>query len=651
MMRVLNTDREWLETNGVGGFASSTEGDCPSRKYHGLLVSPLAGHEGRFMLLNDAVLTVEEEGGFTLGSTHYPGVIHPKGYLLLESFTQDPFPTWIYSNGVYRISKEVFMRMGDPAVYVVWTLLSQPETPVMRSVKARIKPLCSFRNSHHLAAENDDLNWEKGSLIQGCSLKPYGDLAPLYVQFSEEYKWDDNCYWDYNVEYPRELRRGFDYREDRFVPGEISLSLTKDVPFIMHASLTSIDDRVQSVLLNNYNDELRSRKKRLRKVKKSPWLRLEEHSRHFMVTNSAGQLSIVAGYPWFGEWGRDTMIALPGLLYASNREKGAQVLCDYAAHIERGLLPNTLGEMQGFTSYNSLDASLLYLRAVDLLLKEGFGSSDIEKGVLKDQLFPAVKKIVEAFLDGIVPQAKLIEGGLLEAGSPNTQLTWMDAMVNGVPVTPRHGLAVDINALWYGGLKLYQELCKTFRKSFPKRAKQIVEDFPRLFLQTFFYSDFGYLTDTVREGVPDRKLRPNMLFATAIGLLPKEEGRETVQMARKELLTPLGMRTLSPNDPQFAGVYEGSGEERDRVYHQGTVWPWPVGIMVESALQYAEDLDKEKAFWKDYLNKFLEIHLDRQGIDSISEVFDGMNPEEGKGCFAQAWSVGELLRAWRMING
>ncbi|MDC7223435.1 MAG: amylo-alpha-1,6-glucosidase [Spirochaetales bacterium] len=646
----MKTDREWLETNGVGGFASSTEGDCPTRKYHGLLVTPLEGKEGRYMLLNDAVMTIEGEGGFSLGSTIYPGAIHPEGYLFLESFDPDPFPTWIYSNGVYRIQKEVFMRQGDPAVYVVWTLLSQPEAPVLRNVYARLRLLCSFRNSHHLAKENDDLHREKYPIAQGFAISPYYGLPSLSFQFSEEFTSEEEFFWDYRAEYPRERRRGFDCEEDRFVPGEIGLTLTKDVPFIMHASLATLEGRVQASLLNNYNDELRSRRKRLKRVK-TPWNRLEEQARHFLVTNNSGHLSLVAGYPWFGEWGRDTMIALPGLLFGDNREKGAQVLCDYAEHIEKGLIPNTLGEMQGFTSYNSLDASLLYMRAVDLLLQGGFGEKEVEKAVVRNQLYPAVKKIVDAFLEGIVPQARLIEGGLLEAGSEETQLTWMDAMVNGIPVTPRHGLAVDLNALWYGGLKLYQELCKRFRKSFPRRAKQILEDFPSLFLHTFYLPEYGYLTDTVKGGAADRKLRPNMLFATALGLLPPSAGLEVVKTAKKELLTPLGMRTLSPQDPEFAGFYEGNGEERDRVYHQGTVWPWPVGIMVESALRYGENREKEKEFWRDYLNNFLDIHLDRQGIDSVSEVFDGMNPGEGKGCFAQAWSVGELLRAWRMING
>ncbi len=650
MTRELKTDREWLETNGMGGFASSTEGDCPTRKYHGLLVTPLEGQEGRFMLLNEAQMILDEADGLALGSFHYPGAVHPRGYLYLESFSPDPFPTWIYAKDGYRIKKEIFMRQGDPAVYAAWTLLDQPGGPVLRGVKARIRLLCTFRNSHHLASENEDLFDEVTPVPQGFSISPYYGLPFLCFQFSEEFNREGEFYWDRNIQYPMERRRGFDFTEDRFVPGDVTLTLNRDIPFIMQASLSAQDDKVQALLLNNYNDEIKSRRKRLRRAK-TPWKRLEEQSRHFLVTNGAGLLSVVAGYPWFGEWGRDTMIALPGLLFATQPEKGAQVLCDYAAHIEKGLIPNTLGEMQGFTSYNSLDGSLLYLRALALLMKEGFGEKSVERDVLKNELFPAVKKIVDAFLEGKVPMARLTEEGLLEAGSERTQLTWMDAMVDGKPVTPRHGLAVDLNALWYAGLRLYQDMCRTFRKPFPRKARQILEKFPLHFMDTFYLPESGYLTDTVCYGRPDGKLRPNMLFATALGLLPEKEGKEVVAMARKYLLTPLGMRTLSPGDPQFAPVYEGGGEERDSVYHQGTVWPWPLGIMIESALAYSEDRDKEKLYWKEYLDNFLAIHLDHQGIDSVSEVFDGLNPLEGKGCFAQAWSVGELLRSWRMING
>jgi predicted glycogen debranching enzyme len=245
------------------------------------------------------------------------------------------------------------------------------------------------------------------------------------------------------------------------------------------------------------------------------------------------------------------MIALPGLLFGENLLKGAQVLSDYADHIKNGLIPNTLGEMQGFTSYNSVDASLLYMRAVDLLIKEGFGGNNDEKIILESKLFPAVGKIINAFLEGEVPQVMLTEEGLINSGSEKTQLTWMDAMVNGVPVTPRNGLAVDLNALWFEGLGLYKNLCGLFGKTFPVRGKKILSTFKSNFKEIFYLKDKGYLSDTVTSLGPDEKLRPNMLFATAENLLDKETGRRVVEKAKRELLTPLGLRTLAPGDPQF----------------------------------------------------------------------------------------------------
>jgi predicted glycogen debranching enzyme len=645
----LSTQREWLETNGLGGFASTTEGDCPTRKYHGLFVTPLTGYEGRFMLFSDGLLSIEEEGGFTLGSSYYPGVIHPEGYLSLESFTTDPVPTWVYDNGKFRIKKEVFMIQGDPSVYVAWTLLNK-DWPREKPLSVSVKLLSSFRESHHLAEENNSLSKEITALDHGLQICPYHDLPSLSFQFSQEIVREGDMYWDRKIQYHWEKRRGFDFEEDRFVPGKVNGQLTMGVPLIMRVSLIPHEQKVSSTLMHSYEDEINRREKKQEKII-TLWDRLNRGGQHFLVTNHSGQLSLVAGYPWFGEWGRDTMIALPGLLFGENLLKGAQVLSDYADHIKNGLIPNTLGEMQGFTSYNSVDASLLYMRAVDLLIKEGFGGNNDEKIILESKLFPAVGKIINAFLEGEVPQVMLTEEGLINSGSEKTQLTWMDAMVNGVPVTPRNGLAVDLNALWFEGLGLYKNLCGFFGKTFPVRGKKILSTFKSNFKEIFHLKDKGYLSDTVTSLGPDEKLRPNMLFATAVNLLDKETGRRVVEKAKRELLTPLGLRTLAPGDPQFISVYEGTGSERDSAYHQGTVWPWLLGIMVESSLNYSNQRDKEIKFWKDYLNKLLERHLDHEGIDSISEVFDGADPSEGKGCFAQAWSVGEILRAGRLLNG
>ena len=455
-----------------------------------------------------------------------------------------------------------------------------------------------------------------------------------------------------------EQERGQDFSEDRFFPGTVGIRLVRGVAFVVRASLSPPDREPEKTLPEIHKRELASRAASCSKVD-TPEALLRHNARHFLVTNSQGRKSVVAGYPWFGEWGRDTMIALPGLtMFNGLQSLGKDVLLDYASLIRDGLLPNTLGEMQGFTSYNSVDAGLLYFRAAGLLIESGFGEIEPEAEILSTRLFPALAGIMSAFLEDRVPHCRLTADGFLSAGTEETQLTWMDAKAWGKPVTPRHGLAVDLNALWFMGLKLVRNLSGRFGIPFPDRAQEILSGFPGRFTEVFWMKDRGFLADTVRDGRPDGKLRPNMLFATAAGdLLPRELAAEAVETARRELLTPWGLRTLGPDDPEYAPWYEGDGNTRDSRYHQGTVWPWLLGNMVESALTVTGDLHKELCFWENYLQELLTGHLGNQGIGFISEVFDGaagraegqVSPP-GKGCFAQAWSVGEVIRAFYLVE-
>lgn len=647
-MNELRTDREWLETDGLGSYASATEGDCLTRKYHGLLVTPLSHFEGRFVLLSEARMEISSPMGFTLGSHRYPGAVYPEGYRDLHSFDPYPFPSWIYDNGAYRVKKEIAMVPGDAAVYVSWTLIENHILPGM-PVQANLKLYHVFRGVHHLACENRVLNPCCSDITAGFSCQPYDALPAMGIQYTQNVSRKDIHYWDHNIEYDWERRRGFDYREDRFVTGGQSFTLYHNRPFIMRASLQPHDRDVDIRIRDNYQLEKQERR-RVSIHSKSVWEKLFYHSRHFWITNRKGELSLNAGYPWFGEWGRDTMIALPGLSLPEKLGEGLRVLADYAKHIKKGLLPNTLGEMQGFTSYNSIDGSLLYLRAVDLLLKKGDGELSAFSDTLVDEIFPAVYTIVLAFLEEKVPHVRLTSQGLLWGDKETSQSTWMDAMVDGVPVTPRYGFVVELNALWYQGLGLCLTIGNDFPRSIREKIRRMYDSFPKNFSETFYDREEGCLRDTVNDETEDHSLRPNMLFATAVGLLPQGEGENVVQWAKKKLLTPMGVRTLSPDDPRFISHYEGNGTERDRAYHQGTVWPWLLGIMVESSLNYCQDLGTEKALWRKYLTDFIEAHLDKEGIDSISEVLDGGHPHKGKGCFAQAWSVGEVMRAWRLAN-
>ena len=347
------------------------------------------------------------------------------------------------------------------------------------------------------------------------------------------------------------------------------------------------------------------------------------------------------------------MLALPGLtFFRGDAELGIEILKDYASMIKNGLLPNTLGETQGFTSYNSIDAGLLYCWAVNKITAGGYGLHANEQKILSDVILPAVSQIVFAFLENRVPDAVLTAEGLISSGSRDTQLTWMDATAWGRPVTPRYGYAVELNALWYDSLYLLRKLCIGAGVEVPENIESLLSEIPVVFREKFWIEEGGYLTDTVNENGKDYKLRPNMLFASSAceGLLNAAERKSVYNAAEKSLLTDFGLRTLSPDDPDFCPKYSGGPDARDSKYHQGTVWPWLLGIFIETAILTSEDIAKTKKFCSDYVSNLLEKHLYQNGWGFVSEVFDAIEPEDGKGTFAQAWSSGEIIRASEMIR-
>ncbi len=640
---------EWLETNNCGGFCCSTTMERNTRKYHGLLVSPVNGHEGRFHILSAVDAELRDGSGLTLGTNSYPDAEYPESSKYIESYDLMPFPAWLYSHGGSSVRKEIFMRSGEKAVWIAYTLEEGPD-----EAELGLKFLFTFRGSHSLTRANDALNGEIIKMQEGISLTPYEELPSVEIAFSDNYAADGELYWDYNICYEKEKERGLEWVEDRFVPGNISVKLLKKRPFVIRLGLKESEpvNYFSSNLLEIYNDEISARKTNA-EMPCLPLDVLKYQSRHFLLKNPSGKQSINAGYPWFGEWGRDTMIALPGLTFYSGRtETGIQILLDYTSMIKDGLLPNTLGDTQGYTSYNSIDAGLLFCWAVSKMLDSGFGQKAQEVKILSDKLLPAVESVINAFIENRVPNAELTDEGLLRSGSKDTQLTWMDATAWGRPVTPRYGFAVELNSLWYDALKLNKRLCEICKRDFDKNLGRRAAEFPALFRGTFWLDDLGYLSDTVNENGPDRKIRPNMLFASSAsdGLLDEHQISMVVQTAMEHLLTPLGLRTLAPDDPDFCPVYSGGSDQRDSTYHQGTVWPWPLGIMIESSLKAAEDIEKKVVFWSDYIDNLLNKHLFNDGWGFISEIFDGLNPDKGKGAFAQAWSCSEILRAAHLIK-
>lgn len=642
---------EWLETNGSGAYASSTILECHTRKYHGLFVTPLKEQEGRFVILSSVEPSfILKNKEYKLGTNIYPGTIYPEGYKNLISFSLFPMPSWIYKFDEIQIKREIFMVKGESALYTVHTLEEGAE-----ELPLYLKILFSFRNSHALTDKwsiftLEPLNCENSKMIK---ILPSSSMPPVNIEFSGEYHFQNKFYRDNNIEYPMEKERGFDFQEDRFVPGITSVILKKGIPFILKFSIYENVSKYGD-LDSAYKKEKAKRKKAVSNLNTKLDV-LKHSSADFMIGAKDGKKSVIAGFPWFGEWGRDTMIALPGLTFCKgNINDGIKVLKYYLSKMQNGIIPNTIGDIQGFTSYNAADTSLLFFRTLQFLIEvcEERKPNDVKK--IKSSFFQPMLAIVSAFLNGKVSECKVLENGLLETGTCETQLTWMDAKAWGKPVTPRNGLAVEQNALWFNALSMLSEFSAELKKKIPEAVNKILKNFPETFISTFYIKNEGFLTDTVLNGIQDKKLRPNMLFASALKypLLPKKIIAEITDTASRELLTPFGLRTLSPGDPDFTSKYEGDGNTRDSQYHQGTVWPWLIGIMIESSLKGADNIKQEIEFWEKYLDTFLENHLFKNGIAHISEIFDGISPsgEMGKGCFAQAWSTGEIIRSFYILD-
>ncbi|MDI9570662.1 MAG: amylo-alpha-1,6-glucosidase [Pseudomonadota bacterium] len=381
---------------------------------------------------------------------------------------------------------------------------------------------------------------------------------------------------------------------------------------------------------------------------------LLQAGRRFLIRTPTGQRAIIAGYPWFGEWGRDALISLPGLAFCSGRlQEGLEILVRMTRFERQGLLPNVFSERRapddGDHAYNAVDAPLWFFWAVQqFLLRDG---GDRMQAVVEKRLWPTMKNILRRFINGTLFNISMDVNGLIHAGAENLALTWMDACIDSRPVTPRHGCPVEVNALWYNAVCFAAELASRFGDG-EFFLDDLVERIRRSFPEVFWNDDEACLGDVYRDGRLDRSIRPNQIFAVSLPHSPltPTQARLVVKKAREELLTPVGLRTLSPRDPLYRGRYAGSPAERDGAYHQGTVWPWLWGPFGEAWLKVAADREAVKKSLRDSLHAFLTDHFRTAGIGCISEVFDGDSPHRPGGCIAQAWSTAEIIRLYSLIG-
>jgi predicted glycogen debranching enzyme len=633
------TSKEWLETNGQGGYASSTITGANTRRYHGLLVAALSPPTQRTLLLSKLEETLAlADTEYDLSCNQYPGAIHPQGHRHLREFRLDPFPTFLYEIGgsaPIQLEKTVAMCHGLSAVLVRYRLIRGAGTASLV-----VRPLINSRNHHHLMRESSD--FDTSVTVSGgrdrITAQPYPAVPPLHIHLQGAY-FEPWGYWYHNFEYAQEAARGLDCWEDQYSPGYFVCQLEAGETRFLVASADSPAMLDPDDLLDR---ELGRRASlsagrshfpvQVRELAAAADAFLVSRSSH---SGEAKPRGVIAGYHWFEEWGRDAMISLPGLTLVTGRyDVAREVLLAYAEHRSEGLIPNRIPDVSAPPDYNTVDATLWMFWAIQKYLEH----TGDEKFVA--EFLPVLVDVIDCHARGTRYGIKVDSDGLLRAGDADTQLTWMDAKVGDWVVTPRHGKPVEVNALWYNALRFAEELGA---EHIGPNSEEVAEHFGL----RFWNEERGYLNDVVDGELPeDTSLRPNQILAVSLPY-PAIEGqraRAVVEVVESDLLTPYGLRTLSPRDARYRGRYGGDQWARDGAYHQGTAWPWLLGLFITAYIRTADDAEAARSTARGWLRAF-EGHMQEAGLGQVSEIFDGDEPHEPRGCIAQAWSVAEILRA------
>ncbi len=635
-----SASQEWLETNGIGGYASSTVSGTHSRRYHGLLIATTRPPLGRMVLLSklEETLVVGDER-FELSSNQYSGIVHPEGYKYLTGFRLDPFPVWTFDVKGIEIEKSVFMVHGENTAVCQWSVKNNSALRTPHSV-LEIRPLLAFRDHHHLRHEDADFDGNFKIDENLISFTPYSEMPTVYLA-NNAVAVDASGDWYRNFEYEIERERGFDFTEDLFQPAVLKFDLSDSAVVIASTAIKSVSDapafkktemKRRAALVANAGA----------KDKLSRQLVLAADQ--FIVNRGEGK-TVIAGYPWFSDWGRDTMIALPGLTLATNRPEIAKsILTEFSKHISEGMLPNRFPDAGEIPEYNTVDATLWFFEAIRAYA-EATGDYDFVRETLYEKLVDIINWHIRGTRYGI----RVDSDGLLRAGEPDVQLTWMDAKIGDWVVTPRIGKPVEIQALWYNALRIMSDLAMRFGDSGRQpRYFEMAEIAQNSFNGQFWNDDAQCLYDVINRGERDASVRPNQVFAVSLphSILDPKHARAVIDKVEAELLTPVGLRSLSPNDPQYAPIYIGSPLQRDGSYHQGTVWGWLIGHFVDAYRKvHATDKGLKKQIAK--ILAGFDSHLSDAMLGQIAEIFDGDSPHLTRGAGAQAWSVAEVLRVSR----
>lgn len=618
-------DREIIRTNRGGCYTSTTIIGCNTRKYHGLLVAPQPQlDEQLHVMLSTVHETVIQRGAsFNLGISKYPGNYFPRGHKYLEDFDTEPIPKLTYRVGGVLLQKELILDTNRDRVMIRYTLL-EAHSPT----KIRINPFLAFRGYHNLCKANDRINQEATKVQNGVSVQLYPEYTPLFMQISKKNEFVAKPDWYYNIEYIMERERGYEYQEDLFVPGYFEFDIKKGESVIFSAGLIEADTSTRQ---KAFEKELS------RRIPRNNFENCLKNSAGQFVQRRDGKTHIIAGYPWFGWWGRDTFVASPGLLLTQGDTKTfLEVMDTMVEDLHGPLFPNVgSGVMRNMAS---MDAPLWFFWS----LQQYIAFTGDEK-TIKNRYLGKMKGIIDGYRAGTDFGIHMMASGLIWGGEDGLALTWMDAVNSDGPVTPRIGTPVEINALWYNALCFYASLTDD------QEIHSLAEQVKTSFQETFWSAKKGYLADYVEGTYKDWSIRPNMIFATSLPYSPLEEEQmeAVLEVVKSKLLTNRGIRSLAPDDPAYKGYYHGNQYTRDIAYHNGTVWPWLLGHFVEGYLKLH---GKSGKHFVEKIIKGFDGVMTQYGIGTVAEIYDGDPPHRPKGSTSQAWSVGELLRMMHIVS-
>lgn len=636
---------EWLEADGLGGFASGTVSGVRTRRYHALLLTATLPPSGRIALVNGLDVWLKQGDNITpLSSQAFaPDYLDLRGEKQMKSFTTEPWPRWIFAAGDEgEIEHELFVPHGSSAVALSWKWNG---SPLHDDVTLFVRPFFSGRDFHTLHHENPAYPFQSELIPGGVRWPSYPGLPAIISRTNGTYQADP--LWYRHFLYSEEQRRGLDHIEDLTAPGVFSFNLATEKAILIFAAegfAPQVTTAIESPAA--LHEQLRTIEANRRAAFPSP---LHRAADAYIVKRGSGE-TIIAGYPWFGDWGRDTFIALRGLCLATGRLAEARsILLEWAGAVSEGMLPNRFPDHGGTPEYNSVDASLWYIIAVhDFINAVRIADSSLLDGA--ETMQSACEAILSGYTSGTRYGIRRDADGLLACGEPGVQLTWMDAKVGDWVVTPRIGKPVEIQALWLNALWIGSQWNPQWQSHYDSGLAS--------FRARFWNESHQCLDDVVdcdhRPGTSDSSLRPNQIFAVGglpLNLLPPEHALAVVQTVHNALWTPAGLRSLSPGDPAYAPHYEGDVLRRDGSYHQGTVWPWLAGPFIEAWMRVHENDDRVRAEVHARFFEPLLTRLHEAGLGHLSEIADAETPHLARGCPFQAWSLGELLRVKSSVLG